>query len=312
MANRSRGINLFKRPLAILWTNVVDYWDAVLVVALSITSVFLRPQLSEDARTILYIAMAGVAAIVLVRRLYPALSNNLHYLRAQLGWRANRAPKRYVRALFDEYAESFDDHMLWELSYNVPNLLRGIVGARDEAGVPVVVDLGCGTGMCGPLFAPFAEELIGVDLSGEMLDRAAERNCYDQLIESDLMDFLSLYENEFDLCLAADVFVYFGELKPLFAAVRRSMIDGGHLAFSVEAAEDGEANNWRLTKTGRYAHPKPYVEDAAKWAGFEVVDVGHEILRKQQDQPVTGDVWLLRKPDTGRPRNERTEEDAEE
>ena len=36
-----------------------------------------------------------------------------------------------------------------------------------------VLDAGCGTGLCGPLLAPYARRLAGVDLSGGMLAQAA-------------------------------------------------------------------------------------------------------------------------------------------
>ena len=36
-----------------------------------------------------------------------------------------------------------------------------------------VLDAGCGTGLCGPLVAPYARRLVGVDLSEAMLARPA-------------------------------------------------------------------------------------------------------------------------------------------
>ena len=38
-----------------------------------------------------------------------------------------------------------------------------------------MLDAGCGTGLCGPLIAPHARRLVGVDLSGQMLAHARER-----------------------------------------------------------------------------------------------------------------------------------------
>ena len=37
-----------------------------------------------------------------------------------------------------------------------------------------VLDAGCGTGLCGPLVAPYARRLVGVDLSERMLARAGD------------------------------------------------------------------------------------------------------------------------------------------
>ena len=38
-----------------------------------------------------------------------------------------------------------------------------------------MLDAGCGTVLCGPLVAPFARRLVGVDLSARMLDQAKAR-----------------------------------------------------------------------------------------------------------------------------------------
>lgn len=298
VVNQTDTPGIFKGVFRFFWRGIVDFWDAILVVTLSIVKTFLHYELTNAALTYLNICLAAAICAVLIRRVYPAVSNNFHYIRARLGWRASRAPRRYIRALFNEYAEEFDDHLLTGLSYNAPNLLRGIVGQRDQGTAPVVLDLGCGTGICGPLFAPFASELIGVDLSVEMLDHARRKGCYDQLIEADIIDFLKLYEDKFDICLAADVLVYFGDLRETFATLRRALVDGGLFAFTVEAAD---CDNWDLKKTGRYAHSKKYLERIAQWAGFEIVETNYEMLRMHEDAPVAGHVWLLRKPGRGGP-----------
>ena len=47
-----------------------------------------------------------------------------------------------------------------------------------------VLDAGCGTGLCGPLVAPYARRLVGVDLSARMLDAGRRRDSvYDELYQ---------------------------------------------------------------------------------------------------------------------------------
>ena len=53
-----------------------------------------------------------------------------------------------------------------------------------------VLDAGCGTGLCGPLVAPYARRLSGVDLSAGMLARAKEKNVYDALVQGELTEYL--------------------------------------------------------------------------------------------------------------------------
>ena len=53
-----------------------------------------------------------------------------HLVAAWLGLPMRRAPASYVRSLFDEYADRYDRHLLHDLDYAAPNLLRAAVGDR--------------------------------------------------------------------------------------------------------------------------------------------------------------------------------------
>jgi len=276
-----------------LWRTIVAYWDAILVINLCLVVPSLTSELSTPTRVAVYLGLVGTAAFVFFRRLSPIVRDNAHYFRALLGMRPERADTRYVRALFDEYAGRFEDHLMIGLHYTAPNLVFDI--ASDYLGdEPLhVVDLGCGTGLCGPLFAPFARDLIGVDLSSEMLKHADQKQCYDMLVESDILDFLAAQDGIIDLCLAADVFVYFGDLDAPLGAISRALRPGGSLAFTVETtAKPG----WILRRSGRYAHSDRHVEARARTAGLQVMEHRTSVLRMQSDQPVNGMVWLLRKP----------------
>ena len=76
-----------------------------------------------------------------------------------------------------------------------------------------VLDAGCGTGLCGPLVAPYARRLVGVDLSEGMLVHAKEKNVYHALMKAELTDYLHDNSEAFDLIVSADTLVYFGDLR---------------------------------------------------------------------------------------------------
>ena len=86
---------------------------------------------------------------------------------------------------FDSFAASFDSKLA-KLAYRAPALVSAML---DDAGLDAsrsldVLDAGCGTGLCGPLIAPYARRLTGVDLSGGMLSQAKEKNIYDELLQA--------------------------------------------------------------------------------------------------------------------------------
>ena len=60
-----------------------------------------------------------------------------------------------------------------------------------QRGLGRVADLGCGTGLQGPLLkAAGARFIYGVDVSREMLKEAKTKGCYDDLSESDMQTAL--------------------------------------------------------------------------------------------------------------------------
>ena len=269
-----------------------DHWIAIL--ALSLCALIAVNGGQSPSLALWLFALVAVAAAFLVAcgRFYTSLKINGHILLARLGFQPRTASPHYVRALFDGYAEDFDHHLMVELSYKVPNLLVETLGERLRGGAPVIADLGCGTGVCGPLVARYAEELVGVDLSPKMLDVAAQKKCYNALVESEVVDFLRENPESIDICLAADVLVYFGDLDAPLAAAYAALQENGLFAFTVETVSN---SRWTLTRTGRYAHSTDYVMRLARSLGFEKITCKREVLRSQSDKPVWGTVWLLKK-----------------
>ncbi|MGJ7918498.1 tetratricopeptide repeat protein [Massilia sp. LXY-6] len=201
------------------------------------------------------------------------------------------APAGYVKELFDQYAGHFDRHLVGVLGYRTPELLVALLHGGPGAQVGSALDLGCGTGLCAPLLRPLARRLAGVDLSEKMLDKARESGLYDELACADILAWLESRQREWDLVLAADVLVYFGELAPLFARVAQALHPGGRFAFSVEALEN-EAG-YAITASNRFAHAPAYVRACAAQAGFTVVKERDAVLRKEHGADVAGMLFLL-------------------
>ena len=145
-----------------------------------------------------------------------------------------RASDGYIRSMFGEFAATFDEE-LRQLGYQGPPLIAKALSA--QLGGPDhqlnVLDAGCGTGLCGPVLRPYARQLTGVDLSAEMIDRARELNVYDDLVVTELTQYLKRQRNRFDLIAAADTFIYFGDLEELLAAATDALRNRGFLIFTL-------------------------------------------------------------------------------
>ena len=217
---------------------------------------------------------------------------DLTFLIAALGGEPTpaSAPADYVVSVFDSYAEGFDEHLVGGLEYRTPQVLKAVIDSLGKSEAGDVLDLGCGTGLCGPLLRPNARTLVGVDLSSGMLDKARERGIYDELLCADLTQVLKERPAAFDLIVAADVFVYIGDLAAVFAATRVALRPGGRFVFSVESVE-GES--YVLLPSRRYAHSTRYVEQMAVDHGLSVEALALGELRKERGVPLEGYVVSL-------------------
>jgi len=203
-----------------------------------------------------------------------------------------RASGPYIRATFDAFAESFDDR-LGTLDYAGPELVAGLLRAACPDGVDALLDLGCGTGLVGPVVRPLAQRLEGLDLSPEMLARAAERSVYDALHEADAEAFLTADHDAWDGVIAADVLIYLGALEPLAAAVAGALrADGLFIATTEEAA----AESWMLQPSGRYQHSRRYLMRVLEAAGLIVERLETVVLRYEGDRPVDALAVVARRP----------------
>jgi len=216
-----------------------------------------------------------------------------HHLAACGGGAApERASDAYVELVFDDFAASFDAKLA-RLNYAAPQLVAGALRAAlpPPARQFDVADLGCGTGLCGPLVQAWARRLCGCDLSGAMLAQARQRGAYDALEKAELVQYLAAHAAGFDVLISADTLCYFGELGGVAAAAQRALRPGGLFVFTVEALNDGDAAGYRLRPNGRYAHAQAYLKAVLGAAGLQRRQVTGVALRDEGGQAVGG--WLV-------------------
>lgn len=214
---------------------------------------------------------------------------NAYYLAAVgSGTVPTTAPAVYVETLFDDYAETFTAHVVEALDYRAHSTLtQALTEIAPQRQFRRTLDLGCGTGLCGVLLKPMTARLYGVDLSGGMLAEAETTAVYDVLTKKDIVEYMQRETSTFDLIAAADVFIYVGDLSPVFAAVRRVLESGGILCFSVELAASDTAE-FQLLPSLRYAHGERYLRRLAAQYGFRVLRALRGRIRHDQRQAIDG------------------------
>lgn len=240
-----------------------------------------------------------------------------------------RKPKEFVAELFDSFADTFDEK-LNSLGYRVPKMMGGtaleLLSRSEKSAYRSALDAGCGTGLVGRYLRPFVQgPLVGVDASQKMLDIASlctiHTGCgldqssngksidvgkplYEALLTMDLEDMnlenvykRALAETEvpgFDLVVAADVLVYFGQLDNLLRIFSLISVPDARLIFSCELATQDEAPlGWRLLPSGRFAHTKQHAIEAAAKAGYELVLYEEIVPRMERGENVKGHLFAF-------------------
>lgn len=228
---------------------------------------------------------------------YPNSAFSQHMGAAILGLSPpERANDSYVKELFDGFASTFEEQ-LTTLGYHTPDIVSHVVTQDAEEGSLVILDAGCGTGLAAHHLRPVAKKLVGVDISPGMLEKAAEKNLYDELIEMELVEYLRTTKDSFNTIVAADVFNYFGDLKEAIDCASQSLLPGGHLVFSAECSDKADGTDgFMLGAHGRYSHNKRYITELIEQAGLSLIEMPVTVLRKEFGADVTAYIVVADKP----------------
>jgi predicted TPR repeat methyltransferase len=169
--------------------------------------------------------------------------------------------------LYDSWAEDYERRVSsW--GYITPAVAAWFLGRYVAPEDGTVLDAGAGTGLMGLVLAPLGyRDLIGIDVSGDMLEYAREKGVYRELRQMELGGLLDLPSNAFAAVVAAGVFAAGHAPPESFEDLIRITKRGGYVIFSVRTdvyleggfKEKQEAlereDRWQLVETSEpFAH----------------------------------------------------------
>lgn len=206
------------------------------------------------------------------------------------------ADQQYIKNLYKDYADHYDEHLSKTLKSNVPELIyqTTIKHLSKSSTASKLLDLGCGTGICGSLFTREATRIIGIDLSAEMIAEAKKKSHYSNLYVADISEFLHTNNEKFDIVISSDVLIYIGNLQSIFQGVYNAISNKGLFTFSIESAFNTK-EDFILNATGRYKHNPEYIAKLAKLNNFKILTSNETPLREQNKQKVLGRIYALTK-----------------
>lgn len=211
---------------------------------------------------------------------------------AQIGAEGGVVTHGYVAALFDDYAPRFDTHLTVALDYRAPEVLAdALTRVSGERTFRRALDLGCGTGLMARALKGRSREIVGVDLSGRMIDMARETGLYTRLDVAGCAEWLEEEaSSSADIILAADVFCYIENLAPIFTQVHRVLEENGLFAFTIQTSQ---AEGIRVGSDLRVHHNPTVIHDLAGSAGLTLRHECAQSVRKDRGQPVPGAAFVL-------------------
>jgi len=233
-----------------------------------------------------------------------AKSSAIFLRAAAQGETPERAPESFIKNAFDYFAPNFETALKDNPQYRSPGTLLTLLqqptvtGVRDlKKQTARVLDLGCGTGLMGTVIKPYADALVGVDLSISMLHRANEKGIYSLTRCQDIQAYVDeMPAGAFDLVTMADVLTYIGKLNELFTALAQKLSAGALVAFGCEKLpEENQGPGYALQNTVRYAHKDSYIRALAAQNGFDVLAFQASPTRQYGSETVDGLFYVLGK-----------------
>lgn len=214
-----------------------------------------------------------------------------HLLASVQGDSSQNPPDQYIKKIFDNYSSRYEKNMVKDLEYSVPPTMRNIFDqlVKPQKNSLKTLDLGCGTGLCGEAFYGIYSNLVGVDLSRNMIKQASEKKIYSSLYVNEISKYIDSCDEHFKLILAADVLIYFGDLKPFFIKLTQIALPGTYLCFSTEKSTD---QDFILRSSGRFAHGFEFVNQVCTQTGWKILKAEPAKLRKERFNWIEGMIYI--------------------
>jgi predicted TPR repeat methyltransferase len=139
-----------------------------------------------------------------------------------------------VAEIYDNWAEDYEQRIL-SYGYSTPAVTAWFFGRYVEPkDGTTVLDAGAGTGMMGEILAPLGyHNLIGIDISQNMLEFARTKGVYKELRQMELGGQLDLPTDNFSAVVSTGVFAAGHAPPESFEELIRTTRPGGHVIFSV-------------------------------------------------------------------------------
>jgi predicted TPR repeat methyltransferase len=145
----------------------------------------------------------------------------------------NAESSQEVAEIYDNWAEDYERRILG-YGYSTPAVTAGFFGRYVKPEDGAVLDAGAGTGITGAVLEPLGyRDLVGIDISPNMLELAREKGVYKDLRQMELGGPLDFPSDAFAAIVSTGVFAAGHAPPESFEELIRVSKPGGYVIFSV-------------------------------------------------------------------------------
>ena len=191
------------------------------------------------------------------------------------GQRPTRMPLELVTGYYSDVADGYDIAEA-NLNYQAGPIMFELAKPFLASATPVVLDLGCGSGIAARPWRAMAASIRGMDITPAMLalaERAThvDKKLYDALVVADIGDLHKVdAPGTVDVVLLVNVVQFIGDLAPLLHGIAQMLTPKGIALVTTEPyATSGEFG--LNVKTSRFGHAPEYVKNQAATAGLALL-----------------------------------------
>jgi predicted TPR repeat methyltransferase len=175
----------------------------------------------------------------------------------------NAESSQELADIYDNWADDYERRIL-SYGYSTPAVAAGFFGRYVKPEDGPVLDAGAGSGLMGEVLAPLGYgDLVGVDLSREMLELARRKGVYKDLRQMELGGRLDFPDDAFGSVVSTGVFAA-GHAPPgSFDDLIRVTTPGGHVVFGVRTD---------VYLEGGFKEKQDALEKEGRWQLLEATD----------------------------------------
>ena len=140
------------------------------------------------------------------------------------------------KRLYRKWAKTYDKDFAINSNYQSPKKISNYFNKYTKNTDTPILDVGAGTGLVGKLLnTKNKKEIIGIDISLEMLNQAKLKGCYSSLIEADITKKIPLKNNTIGAVVSAGTFTHGHVGADAFDELLRITKPGGLFVLSINS-----------------------------------------------------------------------------